>query len=137
MQRYQSVGPDDMLYPYPYKEGEWVRFSDAEAEIEKAWKQGQMECADEVYRNGVDIRADERERLRKAIFDGIEREGLSITHYMENILKEAFFPKPPAPKPLEKLTIPEQERGITLTHSSLRKINAAIEALNEHLGRKS
>jgi len=103
-----------------------------EAEIKKARREGrELGKGDAMflwtpYVTNLQSKAsaDERERLRKAVFDGVEREELSLSRTMENILKEAFFPKPPDPKPLEKVTFPEG-------YSLMNAINALVDAVND------
>ena len=115
MKRYDSPGPKSMAYPWPSENGDWVRYSEVEAEIEKARRNG--------YMNGFSfgekmIRADERERICR-LADIVMAEHISHDIYTdairETLIRFKTRIKSPAwqkrldetaqePKPLEKLS---------------------------------
>lgn len=105
-------------------DGSIVMYSDAEAEIKKARREGRAEMARIGYPGEQAIRADERKRIVRYLDD----EGFEQAAHRLHL---KFHPDPSQePKPLEKL-------GITQWGSSLAEpFNALVDAVNELRARK-
>ena len=136
MQRYKSMPPVDLRYPYPDDLGEWVRYADAEAEIEKARRQGAIEQEAKCEAVTETIRADEQGRiasvLRQWIHDNSHKpdwiEGLSdalkiVLHQDADYRKEPWYRPVQEPKPLEKL--PDEASR----HDQRRLLNELVDAV--------
>ena len=106
--------------------GAWVLYSDAEAEIEKARREGvatQMQICEHHVETA---RAEERKRIVQIIKGLYSNRGTVTTHQLHEILDCIASLPPQDPKPLEKI-----EAGVYTDAYVINAINALVDAVND------
>lgn len=129
----------------PDTSGPWVKFTDVEAEIEKARRQAHIEDTEQwtkICANAeMNARADERERIAREVTVGWTYRSVLGTPSKESILKVILQiilqkgPHAPAqePKPLEHLKGPlgENPEGPDALTEIMDTVNALVDAVND------
>ena len=107
----------------------WVMCEDAEANIEKARREG-MATQMQICEHHVETaRADERERIVQIIKGLYSNRGTVTTHQLHEILDCIASLPPQEPKPLERFGPNE------IWQPAERKLNALVDVVNDLLRR--
>jgi len=113
------------------QDGEWVQASDAEAEIEKARREGIREGLADWERHVETARAEKR-RIVQDLEDWLRANPAGAYWRMIDHIRG----KPPEPKPLERLVKYDEGEPWEITEKDVDKINALVDAVNELRAKK-